>query len=299
MSLKSSIIRALPEPIRESLKRARKSLGAEWRDFKTRIRSPNLYRATSPERIGIVYRVPTEMNIEERLFLYALIRGVRPERVLEIGSRHGGSAAIIACALEDNSRGRVIGVDPAPAITVNEVCFHRRFYLISQPSPAAIPDAFQVAGGRFDVVFIDGLHTRTQCAADLAGALPYAADGAYFLFHDAFHVGVSEAIREAIEADSRLHDCGYMCVRPFTEDPLVTYRGLRLVRFSAHAVVTPGPLVERGYREVGLEPPHAHPDLFDHDIWYCRHIEPCPRCRVSHTSRRDAPQDASHNVLGP
>jgi len=292
MSLKSSVKRVLPQPLRQGLKRAGNSLQTSWKDLKTRVTSPHLYRMGSLERIGIVYRVPSEMTIDERLFLYVLIRGVRPDRVLEIGSRHGGSAAIIACALQDNGRGRVFGIDPGPDITVKPANFHGRFQLISRPSPAAIPEARQLAGGPFDVVFIDGLHTHSQCAADLAGALPHAADGAYFLFHDAFHIGVSEAIREAVETDSRLHDCGYMCVQPYTQDPLVSYHGLRLLRFSSQVVVNPGPLIERGYREVGLEPPITHPDLLDHDGWYCRHFEPCPRCRASRVS--SSPDPASH-----
>ena len=276
----ASLTSWLPQPLRHRLRRAKKSLRSRWKGLRTRLASPRLYQMRSPERIGIVYRVPTEMTVDERLFLYVLIRGVRPERVLEIGSRHGGSAAIIASALEDNGRGCVVGVDPGPDITVKPAYFHGRFQLITRPSPEAIPEARQAAGGPFDVIFIDGLHTRTQCAADLAGALPHAADGAYILFHDALHIGVNEAVRQAIATDSRLHDCGFPCVRPNTSDPLVSYHGLRLLRFSAQATADSSPLIERGYREAGLQPPMPHPDLFDHDGWYCRQGKPCPRCRT-------------------
>ncbi len=269
-----------PGPLKQSVRRVKKSVAKGWKSLKERISIPYLNRMTSQERVGIVYRVPSEMSIEERLFLFAFIRGTRPQRVLEIGSRHGGSAAIISCAMEDNGRGQVIGIDPGPDITVKKSLFHGRFHLISRPSPEAIPEAYQVANGFFDLVFIDGLHTHRQCAADLAGSLPYLADGGYVLFHDAFHLGVSESIRQALESDPRLHDCGYMCVRPYTDEPLLSYRGLRMLRFASSAVANPEPLIEAGYREVGLNPPVPHPDLLDHDGWYCRHFEPCPHCRA-------------------
>jgi len=280
MSAQGSGVSGNPGPLKQAVRRVRKTVKRGWKGFQDRLSLPHLNRMNSSERVGIVYRVPSEMSIEERLFLFALIRGIRPQRVLEIGSRHGGSAAIISCAMEDNGRGRVIGIDPGPEITVRKSFFHGRFHLITRPSPEAIAEAYEVAQGQFDVLFIDGLHTHRQCAADLAGALPYLAEGAYVLFHDAFHFGVSEAVREALEANPRLHDCGYMCVRPYTDEPLLSYRGLRMLRYATNPVADPQPLIVEGYQEVGLTPPVPHPDLLDHDGWYCRHFEPCPYCRA-------------------
>jgi hypothetical protein len=63
---------------------------------------PRLYRSKTAERLGAIYFQPSDMCIPDRIMLYALIRGLRPDRVLEIRVRWGGGAKIIAAALEDS-----------------------------------------------------------------------------------------------------------------------------------------------------------------------------------------------------
>jgi len=110
----------------------------------------------------------------------------------------------------------------------------------------------------------------------------------YVLFHDAFHFGVSEAIRHAVEADATLHDCGYVCARPRRVGDLLTHAGLRMVRRGPPAVDI-APLVAGVWAEVGRAPPHD-PDLCNHDIWYCTAVEPCTHCKQGKAFVRDAPQ---------
>lgn len=246
----------------------------------TPTQQPRLYDLSTSERIGIVFNNPSEMSIAERIFLYALVRGTQPERVLEIGSRHGGSAAIIASALEDIGTGILVGLDPSPEITVEQEMFHGRFHLIAKPSPEAIPEAAQVANKPFDLVFIDGIHIYEQVEKDINGCLPYLAQGAYVLFHDAFNFGVSEAIREVVERDSRLFDCGYVGVTPTTADNLIAYGGLRLLRVGASAVADPQPFLVQAYQTVGKPAPPQDPDLLNHDpYYYCRFVQPCSYCQ--------------------
>lgn len=47
-------------------------------------------------------------------FLYALVRALKPDRVLESGTSHGGSANHIAAALKRNGFGRLVTVDILP-----------------------------------------------------------------------------------------------------------------------------------------------------------------------------------------
>lgn len=143
----------------------------------------------------VVLDAPTEMSVDERLFLYALVRGLEPARVLEICTSRGGSAAVIASAMEDNGSGVVVGVEPIPRIEVSDDVFNGRFRLVTVSSPQGIEEAARVAGGTFDLVLVDGAHVYQQSLDDALGALPYMSDRAYILFHDAFHFGVSEAIR--------------------------------------------------------------------------------------------------------
>ena len=109
-----------------------------------------------------------------------------------------------------------------------------------------------------------------------AGALPFMAEQGYLLFHDSFHFGVSEAIREALEADPTLHDCGYVCARPRRVGDLLTHSGFRLVR-RGPPIVDMEAIVKPVWDEVDRPPPHD-PDLRNHDIYYCEYVEPCAYC---------------------
>jgi hypothetical protein len=238
------------------------------------------------------------MSTTERLFLYSFLRGQRPERILEIGSRHGGSASIMAAALEDSQRGnektpgQIIGVDPGAKITVPQRNFFGRFTLVEGFSPDAIPQARELAGGPFNLVLIDGLHIHSQAVKDIEGVLPHLADNAYLLFHDAFHYGLSEAIAEALRVNEKLIDCGYACARPAAM-PLLAYGGLRLLRFASSAIMDPQPTIEREYARQKKHPPQRDPELLDHDEWYCRVHQPCAHCQRTRQLGRSNTQSAS------
>src|SRR5688572_29036457 len=77
-------------------------------------RQPSLFDTSTTERVGAVFREPSDMCIPDRMMLYALVRGLRPERTLEVGVRWGAGARIIAAALEDGGAGRAVGLDPEP-----------------------------------------------------------------------------------------------------------------------------------------------------------------------------------------
>jgi predicted O-methyltransferase YrrM len=283
MSLIGRLKQSLPPGLKSRLRETRHRLGTLRNKARGYLGRPNVYQLGTPERVGIVFDNPSEMNVSERLFLYSLIRGTRPHRVLEIGSRHGGSASIIAAALEDidpRHPGRVFGVDPGPEITVPERKFFGRFELIVEPSPQGITTARQKAGGPFDFALVDGLHIYSQVKQDLLGVLPHMADESYILLHDAFHYGLSKAISEVVATESRLFDCGYPCGKPWMEHPLLAYGGLRMLRFSERAVTDPQRFIEREAELLHKAAPPIDDDLADHDpFWHCRAIEPCAYCR--------------------
>jgi predicted O-methyltransferase YrrM len=244
------------------------------------------------------------MRLDERLYLYSFVRGFRPERALEIGVLRGGSGCIIANAMEDNGCGMVVGLDPEPRIEVRKRDFHGRYHLILKPSPEGLQEAFQVAGGRFDFVFIDGLHMYKQVVRDIEGILPFLCDGAYILFHDAFHYGVANAISESVARIPMLHDCGFPCRTPRMDyDVLTPYNGVRLLRYAdkrisdAHQVVTPF------YEAAGKRAPLPSSDVFDHDQWYCRTHNPCPNCKARGIVPSKGPVEetasADHRALSP
>jgi hypothetical protein len=95
------------------------------------------------------------------------------------------------------------------------------------------PKAYEMAGGKFDLILIDGDHTYAGTLRDARGVLPFAADGAYILFHDSFFVEVARAIDDfVLEHSQELVDFGSL-TREYTTVPdfrSVQWGGLRMVQ---------------------------------------------------------------------
>jgi predicted O-methyltransferase YrrM len=269
----------IPARLKELLRQTRRAARRVKANAVKRLTRPNVYRLSTPERVGVVFSAPSDMRVDERLFLYSLVRGFQPERALEIGVLRGGGGAIMANAMEENGRGLIIGLDPAPDLRVRPRDLHGRYRVITRPSPEGLPEARDAAGGAFDFVLVDGLHQYSQVRRDIEGVLPHVADGAYVLFHDAFHYGVATAIREAVESNPNLHDCGYACrTARIHSDPVTPYNGFRLLRFATSRVADVEREVARIYAAEGEAPPPLRRDALDHDVWYCRAVKPCARC---------------------
>jgi predicted O-methyltransferase YrrM len=220
------------------------------------------------------------MRIEARLFLYALIRGIKPLRALEAGIFRGGSALVIASAMEDNGMGRLVGIDPTPDVGMDHRAFFGRFEMIKEPSPDAIPKAVEILGGPLDLVLIDDIHIFSQVYSELKTVRPFMAEGGYILLHDAFNYGVHAATERFLQETGDVRDCGLMSITPkLRDDPWTPYGGLRLLRtIPGESYVMKR--IQKCYLAEGLEPPRYAPDIFDHDTWHCRAIRPCERCRA-------------------
>jgi predicted O-methyltransferase YrrM len=265
--------------MRTIARRARDVLKRKQKAISRRLSRPHLYDLDSAERVGVVFKAPSDMRIDERIFLYALVRGLRPQRALEVGILQGGGGAIMANAMEENGRGSIIGLDPDPNITVRERDFHGRYKVLRRPSPEGVAEAAAMAGGAFDFVLIDGLHRYDQVRQDIDAVKQFLASDSYVLFHDAFHYGVAEAIKEAVAADERWIDCGYVCqTARIDNDPFTPYNGFRLLRFGPAKVVDAFDVVSPIYAEAGKTAPVPSRDMLDHDGWFCRKIEPCAKC---------------------
>jgi predicted O-methyltransferase YrrM len=248
-------------------------------DLKRRLERPDVYNSHTPERIGVAYTAPSDMQIEDRLFLYAFIRGIKPRRALETGTLKGGSALIISSAMEDNKIGKLVGIDPTPAVYMKSKVFFGRFEMIKEPSPYAIPKAVDILGGPLDFVLIDDIHIYSQVYEELKAILPYMAEGGYILLHDSFNYGVHAAIEIFLKETVNVHDCGLMSISPrLTSDPWTPYGGFRLLRRAPQESYVMSKIKE-SYLAKGLIQPQFAPDILDHDIWYCQAIKQCARCR--------------------
>jgi len=257
---------------------------AKVRAFNAWFRRPDIYRMGTPERLGIIFNAPTHLSTSARMIIYAIVRGTRPERALEIGTALGGSAAIIAAAMEDNGVGKIIGIDPLRRVDPALRRYFGRFKLIQRVAPDGIEEAAQLAGGTFDLVFYDGPNIHAATSSIIAAILPYLSERAFLIVDNGLHYGVHQALSDAIENDDRLHDCGFVCGKLGTHDRHAAYNGLRLIRFESNNVSDPQPLIEREYRAAGLPVPTFDPEVLNHDGWWCRTVQACPKCARGETS---------------
>jgi predicted O-methyltransferase YrrM len=250
------------------------------RQPKTWLREFHPIPIAAQDRLSVIYTANTHLSFSERLFLYTIVRGTIPHRALEIGTAEGGSALIIASAMEDNGVGRIIGIDPAPgAVSFSRHC--GRFQLIRSAAPSGVDEAARLAGGKFDLVFYDGPNVYSASTSIISEIIPHLAERAYILIDNALHYGLHQMVADAVSADERLHDCGFVCTTLALHDPYVAYDGLRLLRFETQDVSDPQPIIDREFRGAGLPVPQYDTEVLDHGGWWCRAVRACPRCAMT------------------
>ena len=230
---------------------------------------PRLYQLGTAERFGAVFKEPSDMSVPDRIMLYALTRGLRPLRVLEIGARWGGSARIITAAMEDGGGpGRLVGIDPLPdAFRAKPRELHGRYQLIRGYSPGAIPEAVDFLGGPLDFVLIDAMHTHDHVLADFQGVIPHLAHGAHVLLHDSFHQGIHQAVLEIMAEHPDFVDCGFLTRFPEISDAPVAYQGLRMVRAGSP---DGREVIAEAFRRESRPVPTFDPELWNWDHYWNR-----------------------------
>ena len=213
-----------------------------------------------------MFHEPTDMCATDRIMLYALVRGLRPERALEIGVRWGGSARIISNAMEDNGAGQIVGLDPDNTVfRPGAAELHGRYRFCVGYSPQDVPRAVAMLDGPLDFAFIDALHTHDASYADFKAVIPFMAPGAHILLHDTYHQGIDAAVREVIAETPGCVDCGFLTRSPEIKLP-VLYQGLRLVRFGDPDIDTKK-LIQDACLRNGSKPPTLHPYYNNWDDW--------------------------------
>lgn len=262
----------------QAMRRLKFATRAKLRQARIWWNLPDLYCRNTPERLGAVFNAQTHLSIPERLLLYTLVRGLKPVRVLEIGSAVGGSAAIMAAAMEDNGQGQIVGLDPLRLIDTSRPEYFGRFTLLVHAAPDGLEEAHRQAGRSFDLVFYDGPNIHQQALLILQKVLPYVSDRAYIVVDNGMHYGVHQAVVDLANSEKALHDCGFLCATPGTYNDRVAYNGLRLLRVDRNAWSDPQPFIDAAYLNAERPAPKFDRAVLNHDIWWCKNVNACELC---------------------
>ncbi|WP_412069798.1 O-methyltransferase [Rubrivirga sp. IMCC43871] len=143
-------------------------------------------------------------------FLFGLARGLRPARVLELGTNLGVGAAHLAAALALNEtdggpEGRLVTLEGAPALAAraagalarlgHSVDDGGRVRVVVGPFAETLPGV--AASERWDLVFVDGHHEAEAALAYLDTIRPHLAPGAVVILDD---VEPGRPVRQAWES---------------------------------------------------------------------------------------------------
>jgi len=190
--------------------------------------------------------------------LYRLIRHLKPEVVLEIGSQFGASAVAMALAQRDAGiTGQIVAIDPFFPTGDNSgwgtmKIWYENVYnaglktsiqLLVTTSSAILPAMTRT----YDFAFVDGSHQYEDVKEDLRLALHCLKPGGYVMVHD---YAIYESVRNA--AKETFQEFGI----PYAENLIQTNQrgdvcGWAIARKPADAVIPAQPL----RREVASPPP--------------------------------------------
>lgn len=144
--------------------------------------------------VSEVYRRASSGPLWGRV-MTGLVRGLRPARVLELGTNLGVSAAHVSSALarteaEGGPAGRLVTLEGAPALAAlarqNLAGLGHdegRARVVVGPFDATLAGVC-VESGPFDLVFIDGHHERAAALRYVAAVRPSLAPGAVVVLDD-------------------------------------------------------------------------------------------------------------------
>lgn len=169
---------------------------------------------------------------DEAVVLGALVLARKPRRILEIGTRRGGSALVMAEALAQLqvqgliAEAQIDCVDETQEWTIPDGCDHLMGLVnrIMKHSPEGVPE-----GQQYDLIHIDGNHNQEPCLVDLQTAFRHSHADTMIVCHDANYPGV----RGALEAFAISHASAHV-IYNFTkrEDRQDDWGGQALIIFK-------------------------------------------------------------------
>ena len=222
----STLTAALPREGRLWLRRVR-SLPAQFRSARMNSRAKYI-----PSGLG-----------DSAELLYGLVRSIKPEVCVEIGSAIGKSASYIGMALKENGRGMLYAIDPHEPTEWNDVNvpvdsfkeFTGNISAIGVREQVSIIRSHSDAAARnwslpIDLIFIDGDHSYEGVKRDWELFVPHVKPSGIVIFHDTIwdlppYVGtvrsdmgvprfVDELRQKGYQVLTIYRDCGVSLVQP-------------------------------------------------------------------------------------
>lgn len=136
-------------------------------------------------------------TLEERMFLYSLLRAIKPKVAVEIGTHRGLAAIYMACALHDNGMGILHTTDPVDYDQKTNVT---KFHQLGNYIKTYLKKGCELDIKDVDFLFVDGFHEEEHVLAEMAHFMPRLTQNAVVVFHDCggdnVQVGVNAAIKK-------------------------------------------------------------------------------------------------------
>jgi predicted O-methyltransferase YrrM len=118
--------------------------------------------------------------------LYAIVRALKPETVVETGTHKGFSTLMIAQALEENRAGYLYTIDQKDHGVAREIeefgLSNRATFIHSDSVPALGKLGEKVR--KIDLLWLDADHATDAVLAEIDAARPLLGPGSYVAFHD-------------------------------------------------------------------------------------------------------------------
>ena len=115
------------------------------------------------------------ITFDEAVFLYALIKAIKPKTCIETGTHRGYSASWIGKALAENGQGILYTVDPFDYKQENIETEHIIYYR---------KKGIELPVDKIDFLFIDGFHGKQDVLEEIEHFWPKLNKGAIVVFHD-------------------------------------------------------------------------------------------------------------------
>jgi predicted O-methyltransferase YrrM len=120
---------------------------------------------------------------EEALFIYSILRVVRPQTAVEIGFLNGRSALNLLCGLDPDARLYSFDIDEACAARARDLFGHDPRFTFRMRSQAELTPG-DIDGRKADFVFLDASHEFDLNRETFRRLLPLMAPDAILAVHD-------------------------------------------------------------------------------------------------------------------